>query len=200
MFQCYPGFPPEFAGACLAPGPNELAPSSGFLPNQISVAASDLGPAQPPDHWSRAADATNMSDSQSFPRTARILKHATFENVYQNGKKVFSPQMIIFYMPRVAVPGADEPTTSGPRIGLTVGKKLGGAVDRNRIKRRMRAAVGSAMSELGSDLAADIVINARKTVLSSNFAGLQVEVRKSFAAVRSGMSKSKGGSLAVKGL
>ncbi len=170
------------------------------MPNQIPIAVSDLCPsqtaAQPPDHWSLAADHITMSAvSQSFPRTARILKHATFENVYQNGKKVFSPQMIIFYMPRMAVPGAGGPATSGPRIGLTVGKKLGGAVDRNRIKRRMRSAVGSAMQELGSDLRVDIVINARKTVLSSDFAGLQAEVRKAFAAVRAGMGKSQGGGL-----
>ena len=126
--------------------------------------------------------------SKNFPRTARILKHATFENVYQNGKKVFSQQMILFYMLRVSeqcLPGVVA--AAGPRVGLTVGKKLGGAVERNRIKRRMRAAVASALNELGGDLAVDVVINARKTVLQSDFAALQHEVRKAFVTVRANL-------------
>ena len=131
--------------------------------------------------------------SRSFPRTARILKHAIFESVYQNGKKVFSQQMILFYMPRVCEPSlAGMVAMGGSRLGLTVGKKLGGAVDRNRIKRRMRAAVASAMDELGSDLSVDVVINARKTVLTSDFATLQQEVRKTFATVRASSRKSQG--------
>ena len=131
--------------------------------------------------------------SQGFPRTARILKHATFESVYQNGKKVFSQQMILFYMLRVSPwVAAGVLPAAGPRVGLTVGRKLGGAVDRNRIKRRMRAAVASALGELGSDLAVDVVINARKTVLKSDFAALRQELGKAFATVRANLRKHPG--------
>jgi ribonuclease P protein component len=63
------------------------------------------------------------------------------------------------------------------RIGLTVPKVLGHAVDRNRIKRRMRAAIRKQPPEL---LAAplDLVLHPRRTVLDCDFARLLRDVEK----------------------
>src|SRR5262249_50883968 len=75
-----------------------------------------------------------------FPRSSRLLKHADFQAVYKEGRKQFTGNLAAFYRER-----SDQ---SGPRIGFAVGKVLGGAVQRNRIRRRMRAAVGRRLSNL----------------------------------------------------
>ena len=59
---------------------------------------------------------------------------------------------------------------AGPRIGFTVGKVLGGAVERNRIKRRMREAVR--LSRPAAKAPVDVVFNPRKSVLTLAFRGV----------------------------
>lgn len=80
------------------------------------------------------ASGSGQGNVGNFPRSARLLRHSDFERVYQQGKRHFSPRMTIFYLRR------DE--GEGLRIGFTVGRALGGAVDRNRIRRRMRRQYG----------------------------------------------------------
>lgn len=108
-----------------------------------------------------------------------MLKHADFQAVYQQGRKHFSENMIAFYR--------DSGSTSGPRVGFTVGKVLGGAVDRNRIRRRMRAAVQRRLAELARPL--DVVLHPRKSVLTIKFADLEAEIGQVFAAVQRGRIK-----------
>ena len=117
--------------------------------------------------------------SQEFPRGSRLLKHADFQAVYQQGRKHFSGNMIAFYR--------ESGRTTGPRVGFTVGKVLGGAVERNRIRRRMRAAVRRHLGELTRPL--DLVLHPRKSVLTIEFAELETEIAQLFAAVERGRSK-----------
>ncbi len=123
-----------------------------------------------------------------LPRVLRLLKHSSFEAVYKKGKKIFSPHMTVFYLYRDPSPAAQNAAlpqgAPGPNIGLTVGRALGGAVQRNRIKRRLRAASGSNLCQLGLDLPVDVVINAKKTVLQMEFEELQKEVADAFLRVR----------------
>jgi ribonuclease P protein component len=76
---------------------------------------------------------------------------------------------------------------TGPRIGFTVGKVLGGAVVRNRIRRRMRAVVRRHLCELAKPL--DLVLHPRKSVLTLDFAQLDAEVAIVFAAVQRGQGR-----------
>jgi ribonuclease P protein component len=117
-----------------------------------------------------------------FPRTARLLRHADFERVYKQGRRHFSASITVFYWPRPA----QETPTSGPRIGFTVGRALGGAVQRNRIKRRLREAVR--MSPPPAGVAADVVINPKKSLLTIEFAALQNEVSRAFAIIEQKLS------------
>jgi ribonuclease P protein component len=112
--------------------------------------------------------------SQRFPRSSRLLKHGDFQAVYRQGKKRISENVIAFYLER-----ADD---GGPRIGFTVGKVLGGAVERNRIRRRMRAAVRRRMAEFGCSL--DVVLHPRKSVLDLEFAALEREIGNLLAALQ----------------
>lgn len=105
-----------------------------------------------------------------WDRSKRLLKHADFQRVYRNGRRQFTGNMTVFFLRRT-----DEASpASGPRVGLTVGKVLGGAVERNRIKRRMREAVRLLPSECEGPV--DIVFNPRKSVLTLPFSELQSEV------------------------
>lgn len=112
----------------------------------------------------------------SFPRTAKLLKHADFQRVYKNGKRHFAAHLTVFYLP------APEPEAAGPRIGITVGRVLGGAVIRNRIKRRTREAVRSNLPALST--AMDVVINPKKAALDVEFSILQQEIARAFEVVQ----------------
>jgi len=108
--------------------------------------------------------------SNEFPKSKRLLKHADFQRVYQNGRRQFTGNMTVFFLRRAV----EAASTQGARVGLTVGKVLGGAVERNRIKRRMREAVRLA-GPLCEE-AVDVVFNPRKSVLTMPFAELSAEV------------------------
>jgi ribonuclease P protein component len=68
-----------------------------------------------------------------------------------------------------------------------VGKVLGGAVVRNRIRRRMRAVVRQHLSELARPL--DLVLHPRKSVLTLKFDQLNAEIVQVFAAVQRGQGR-----------
>ncbi len=112
-----------------------------------------------------------------FPRTARLLKHADFERVYKQGRRHFSPHLTVFYL----VQATDASQEKYARVGFTVGRVLGGAVERNRIKRRLREAVRLRRSNLMR--AVDIVINPKKSILTLEFATVLEEVGRAFDAI-----------------
>src|SRR5208337_3235900 len=69
---------------------------------------------------------------------ARLRKHADFVRAYAAGRKRQSATMSWFLAPQSPA-GAEN--AAAPRVGLTVGKVMGKAHQRNRIKRRMREAL-----------------------------------------------------------
>jgi ribonuclease P protein component len=115
----------------------------------------------------------------------RLRKHAEYQLVYKASRKQFGKQMAYFYSLRPAL-GPDgkaiRSATAGPRIGLTVPKALGKAVDRNRIKRRMREAVRHNLPHLTA--AVDVILHPKRSVIDADFAALQQEVSVIFRAVQ----------------
>jgi ribonuclease P protein component len=74
----------------------------------------------------------------------------------------------------------------GLRLGFTVTKRVGHATERNRIKRRLRAAVAEVAAGLPADLVgrtADIVLIARRPALDAPFATLADDLRQAIPAV-----------------
>jgi len=127
-----------------------------------------------------------------FPRVARLLRHADFERVYKQGRRHFSASMTVFYWPRPEASGEPEkmpastPARYGLRVGFTVGRVLGGAVQRNRMKRRLREAVR--MTRPVPGVAADVVINPKKSLLAADFAGVLNEVQRAFVVIEQKLS------------
>ena len=84
----------------------------------------------------------SVSDTPAgrFPKSAHLLKHSDFLRVYQQGRRHFSGNMTFFYLPTVSEAGESARRPSRARVGFTVPKALGGAVERNRMRRRAREA------------------------------------------------------------
>ena len=136
------------------------------------------------------------------PRPERLLRHADFERVYKLGKRHFSASMTFFYLQRsdVTRPGRQTedsqtkgrgtseraPGSSALRVGFTVGRALGGAVERNRMKRRLREAVR--LSSPAGSITADVVINPKKVLVKADFANVVSEVRNAFAVIEKKLS------------
>jgi ribonuclease P protein component len=117
----------------------------------------------------------------AFPRSARLLRHADFERVYKLGRRHFSASMTVFYWQRPEAVGVNSTVASGLRIGFTVGRALGGAVQRNRMKRRLREAVRLTRPAEGAS--ADVVINPKKSLLTVDFAEVVNEVSRAFVVI-----------------
>lgn len=110
-------------------------------------------------------------------RGARLRKHADYQRVYREGRKHFSASMTYFFA------GRSSHLAQGPRVGLTAGRVLGKAVERNRIKRRMREAIRINLDRLTRDV--DVVLHPRRSVLAADSRMLQGEVAKIFLAIES---------------
>jgi ribonuclease P protein component len=72
--------------------------------------------------------------SQGFPKAMRLLKRSEFLAVQATGKKFHGRHFLAVAAPRISSAECPHPG----RVGLTASKKVGGAVERNRIKRLLR--------------------------------------------------------------
>lgn len=96
----------------------------------------------------------------------RLRKHADYQRAYNAARKRQSASMSWFL--------ALRPEPAGPRVGLTAGKVLGKAHERNRIKRRMREVLRRHLDLLPPGC--DLIFHPRRVVLTMDFARLEAEV------------------------
>ncbi|MGQ0674076.1 MAG: ribonuclease P protein component [Hyphomicrobium sp.] len=94
----------------------------------------------------------------------------------RGGSRCAKDTFVLESKPRTAEPGPP-----GPRVGFTVTKALGGAVDRNRIRRRLKAAVVAVLDHARSDR--DYVIIARSAARECAFDILKKDLEQAFHRV-----------------
>ena len=86
-------------------------------------------------------------ESHRGPKRRRLSRSAEFERVYRQGRSKGNRFLVLYAFPR------EEQDAEGPRLGLSVGRRVGGAVDRTRVKRALREAFWEEAARLpkGSD-------------------------------------------------
>jgi ribonuclease P protein component len=85
------------------------------------------------------------------PKRRRLSRSAEFERVYRQGRSKSNRFLVLYAFPRTSEDTDAE--TTGPRLGLSVSRRVGGAVDRSRVKRVLREAFWAEAERLpdGSD-------------------------------------------------
>jgi ribonuclease P protein component len=101
----------------------------------------------------------------TFPREARLVRRGDFDTVYRAGKRFSSSHFTVFVR-------RNELALN--RFGFSIKKALGGAVVRNRIRRRVREIVRCHRQEIPTGW--DIVIHPKNSVAKAEFAVLTEEL------------------------
>jgi ribonuclease P protein component len=102
----------------------------------------------------------------------RLRRHADYQRAYSGSRKRQSSSMS-WFVARQTPFYAGAPMPAGPRVGLTAGKILGKAHERNRIKRRMREVLRRHVELLPQGC--DLILHPRRIVLTLEFAKLEAE-------------------------
>jgi len=92
--------------------------------------------------------------SRGRAKRGRLSRSAEFERVYRQGRSVGNRFLVLYAFPRTGDTAAE-----GPRLGLSVSRKVGGAVDRNKVKRLLREAFAGEAERVPADH--DVVVVAR---------------------------------------
>jgi ribonuclease P protein component len=87
-------------------------------------------------------------------RRGRLSRSAEFERVYRQGRSSANRHLVLYTFP--------NPAVQRPRLGLSVSRKVGGAVERNRVKRLLREAFNQAQEGLNGGH--DLVVVARPEI------------------------------------
>jgi ribonuclease P protein component len=106
-------------------------------------------------------------------RRGRLSRSADFDRIYREGRSHASRWLVLYSFPRAGGPGED------PRLGVSVGRKVGGAVERNRVKRVLREAFWAIAPELpeGHDFVLVARPDAGALVRDGGAAGVETSLR-----------------------
>jgi ribonuclease P protein component len=101
----------------------------------------------------------------------RLRKHADYQRAYDAAGRKRQSASMSWFMAAQPEPGSPD---GSARVGLTAGKVLGKAHERNRIKRRMREVLRRHVDLLPRGV--DLIFHPRRTVLTMDFTKLEAEV------------------------
>ena len=123
----------------------------------------------------------------SFPKSARLLRRGEFVAVKERGRGFVEGPLAASWTPRpqqVTRPGM---AASSARVGLAVSSKVGDAVVRNRVKRRLREALRRELHRLP---AVDLVLVARPAATRATVDELRAWVRRAAGRIASDAGQS----------
>ena len=107
----------------------------------------------------------------------QVLKKSTqFKNITSLGQKIYSDSFIMFYHKK------SEPS-SNLSIGFTASKRVGGAVQRNLCKRRMKS-LAFDLIRLEPIHDYELVIIARSTMLKKQYSNIKIEMEYSLRKIQ----------------
>lgn len=101
---------------------------------------------------------------ETFPRSCRIVRGSDFRVAYRDGLRIDSRSFVLFGRAN----GLDC-----PRIGITVSRKVGGSVVRNRVKRLFREIFRRSRAAISAPI--DLVVNARTGCATAGYHELNME-------------------------
>jgi len=99
---------------------------------------------------------------QGLPAARRIRRRVDFERVYKAGTRVHGRFMTLFLLPNGGTVA---------RFGVAATRKIGSAVDRNRVKRLSREVFRRKNAAVGLD----VVVVPRREMLDASFASLETD-------------------------
>jgi ribonuclease P protein component len=112
-----------------------------------------------------------------LPRSGRLRSSRDFARVRQAGRRASGPLLMLGYARRAAEKDLEvnEATPLPTRVGFSVSKRVGGAVERNRVKRWLREAIRRGYAELTPGW--DIIVTARAGSAQAGYNAIDGEVR-----------------------
>ena len=108
----------------------------------------------------------------SRSKRTRLTDSPEFERVYRQGTAYRGELFSVHAFPN---------EQGSPRLGLSVSRKVGNAVTRNAVRRRLREVFHSSVSEISGSL--DLVVSARPAAAAATFDELRQEFSKSLVKV-----------------
>ena len=121
------------------------------------------------------------------PKRRRLSRSAEFERVYRQGRSKANRYLVLYAFPREEEP-APDPEQAGPRLGLSVSRRVGGAVDRTRVKRALREAFWTEAERLpaGSDYVVVARPDARELTERAGMPGVRTALAELVDAMSAG--------------
>jgi ribonuclease P protein component len=117
------------------------------------------------------------------PKRRRLSRSAEFERVYRQGRSKANRYLVLYAFPR-----EEEADADGPRLGLSVSRRVGGAVDRTRVKRLLREAFWAESERLpdGSDYVVVARPDSRELAEREGMAGVRTALAELVDAMSGG--------------
>jgi ribonuclease P protein component len=116
-------------------------------------------------------------------RGGRLTRSAEFERVYRHGRSTANRHLVLYSFP--------NPSAHGARVGLSVSRRVGGAVERNRVKRLLREAFAKLRLAGGQDVVVVARPSAGELAAREGLAGVDAALGELVA--RSGLAETAAG-------